>query len=216
MATVARKALALVCLAVLLVGPVGSAVALAPMQGTDPRSDVDRDGLNTAQELMWGTDPNDPDSDGGGAYDGWEVWYETHRAVGDDGATPIISKEYQFDPNSAADEGVVAYPNMLLQLTDKDANPAINDPDNDGWNNHHEFLVGSDPTNPNTDGDQFVRDSTDPDPLVSNGNGEFPIGCVQDDHATQHPNESASNSNAGHSEGNGGGGSGIAEAIMMA
>lgn len=36
-------------------------------------NDVDRDGLTTAEELAWGTDPNNADSDGDGIADGAEV-----------------------------------------------------------------------------------------------------------------------------------------------
>lgn len=36
-------------------------------------NDTDRDGLTTAEELAWGTDPNNPDSDGDGIADGAEV-----------------------------------------------------------------------------------------------------------------------------------------------
>lgn len=208
----ARVFLAFVCLLVLVLGPLGHAMAI---RGLDPKADDDKDGLTTVQELTYGTDPTDPDTDGGGAYDGWEVWYETHRAT-DKNGDPLIAKDYHFDPNVAWDEGVVDMSHDLLLLMDRDASLTINDPDGDGWNNHHEFLVGTDPTNPNTDGDAFIRDSTDPDPLVDNGDGEFSTNCVQDDHPTGHPVESASNSNSAHSGGNGGGGSGVGEAVLMA
>ncbi|MBY0539562.1 thrombospondin type 3 repeat-containing protein [Patescibacteria group bacterium] len=36
-------------------------------------NDADRDGLTTAEELAWGTDPNNPDTDGDGIADGAEV-----------------------------------------------------------------------------------------------------------------------------------------------
>ena len=35
--------------------------------------DADEDGLSNADEDLWGTDPNDPDSDGDGWLDGDEV-----------------------------------------------------------------------------------------------------------------------------------------------
>jgi hypothetical protein len=159
--------------------------------GIDPKADPDRDGLTNAQEYLWGTDPNNPDSDNDACYDGWEVWYETHRAVVSGTSTQIISKDYHFDPNGASDAGKVVNPQQLIQVRDNDANPLTNDPDGDGWNNLHEFLAGSDPTNPNTDGDSYTQDSSDPDPLVSNGVTDPPT----------HNNQG----------GNGGGGSGLAE-----
>ena len=151
---------------------------------SDANADTDRDGLKNGQEFLYGTDPLDPDSDGAGCYDGWEIWYENHRAT-ELGA-------YHFDPNAGSDEGVVADMYNLIMVRDGDANVAVNDPDGDGWNNFHEFLVGSDPTNPNTDGDGYQLDSSDPDPLIS------------------------TNPSTGGGDGNGGGGSGIGEAVVFA
>lgn len=151
----------------------GLALALDPLDDADADADPDRDGLNNAQEFVYGTDPTDPDSDGGGALDGWEVWYDQHRAVDIDGF-PLISSAYHFDANGPMDEGVVVNVNMLIQVRDNDASVNVNDPDRDGWNNYHEYIVGSDPTNPNTDQDCYDLDSADPDPLVSNGGIDTP------------------------------------------
>jgi len=151
----------------------GLAVALDPLDGGDAKADPDRDGLKNLEEFTWGTDPTNPDSDGAGCFDGWEVWYETHRAVSNiDTGEFYISDSFHFDPNFASDEGIVANPNNLIQVRDGDASVNVNDPDNDGWNNLHEFLAGADPTNPNTDQDSYTEDSSDPDPLVSNDDGE--------------------------------------------
>ena len=166
----------------------GLAQGMGPMDGINPKADSDKDGLVNAQEYLWGTDPNDPDSDADGCYDGWEAWYDAHKATDINGVA-FMDAKYHFDPNSA-DAGKVADTHNLVQVRDGDANALVNDPDNDGWNNLHEFLVGSDPTNPNTDGDIYVEDSADPDPLISNGAGE-PGG------------------------GNGGNGSGIGEALAF-
>ena len=179
----------------------GMAAGMGPMDGINPKADYDKDGLTNAQEYLWGTDPNDPDSDGDGCYDGWEIWYETHRAV-DGNQKEIMASDYHFDANSAVDAGKVSEPKNLIQVRDGDANVLTNDPDGDGWNNLHEFLVGSDPTNPNTDQDSYAMDSSDPDPLVSN-----------DDGSTDHTTPGNGGPGSGHNgvAGNGGGGSGIGE-----
>jgi hypothetical protein len=202
------KMMAVVCLAVMVLGPFTHGMAQNPSNGIDPKADTDKDGLTNVQEYQWGTDLNDPDSDGGGAYDGWEVYYETHRATDAKTHVAYISDDYHFDPNSATDEGLVNK-QYLLQVMDHDANVLLNDPDGDGWNNFHEFLVGTDPTNPNSDSDQF-KDSSDPDPIVSNGDGHFDPNCIQDDHPGGSADDRLGNSDNQHG-GNGGGGSGMAQ-----
>jgi hypothetical protein len=176
----------------------GLAQGMGPLDGLSAKGDNDRDGLTNAQEYVWGTDPNDPDSDGDGCYDGWEIWYDTHRATDKD-QNVIIDSNYHFDANFAGDAGKVAEPHNLIQVGDGDVNILTNDPDGDGWNNLHEFMVGSDPTNPNTDGDSYVKDSTDPDPLIFND-----VGGTGDGNG-------GPGSGHGNMGGNGGGGSGIGQ-----
>jgi hypothetical protein len=197
------KTFAMIGVMVMVLGAFAGMVnAMGPMDGINPKADYDKDGLTNAQEYTWGTDPNDPDSDGDGCYDGWEIWYETHRAV-DKNQNTIIDSKYHFDANFAGDAGLVANtnPDNLAQVRDGDANVLINDPDGDGWNNLHEFLAGTDPTNPNTDGDSYAQDSSDPDPLVSNDIGETGGG-------------NGGNGHTGNG-GNGGGGSGIGEVVNI-
>lgn len=189
-----RKISLFVSLLMIFGGMAGAVLALDPLNDQDADADPDRDNLSNAEEYVYATDPNDPDTDGAGCYDGWEVWYDYHRAVKVNSGTPIISDDYHFDPNDGSDEGVVDNLMILLQVRDADANRWTNDPDNDGWNNLHEFLVGSDPTNPNTDGDVYPDDSTDPNPLVSDGTDH------EQDWEDDHP-------------GNGGGGSGEGEGL---
>jgi hypothetical protein len=159
----------------------GLATALDPLDGSDWDKDPDQDGLKNHEEFLHGTDPVNADSDGGGAQDGWELWYNYHRAADLEGGH-IISDDYIFDANDPADEGFVDNTLILIQVKDRDADPEVNDPDGDGWNNLHEYFVGTDPTNPNTDGDSFNVDSFDPDPLVSNdqfySDSDDPIGVV--------------------------------------
>lgn len=46
---------------------------VGPQQAADPTRDPDGDGLTNADEKLWGTDPNNPDTDGDGYTDGAEV-----------------------------------------------------------------------------------------------------------------------------------------------
>jgi hypothetical protein len=64
-----------------LIAPAAS--AFDPTDPLDGARDSDGDGLSNFQEFLHGTDPSNPDSDGGGAPDGWEVSFgldPTNRA----------------------------------------------------------------------------------------------------------------------------------------
>jgi hypothetical protein len=61
----------------------GIVAGFDPTNPLDGARDSDGDGLSNYQEFLHGTDPSNPDSDGGGAPDGWEVQYgldPTNRA----------------------------------------------------------------------------------------------------------------------------------------
>jgi hypothetical protein len=189
--------------------------AMDPLAKEGAGTDTDRDGLTNLQEFQWSTDPNNPDSDNGGAYDGWEVTYETQRAMDSSGKN-IIADNYHFNPNDGSDEGIVSNMANLIQVRDGDANANVNDPDNDGWNNFHEYLVGSDPTKPNTDHDHFTEDSSDPNPLVSDdqnegGDGNGCEGPDCPDNPCSGPGCHGPGPGPGPdpNQGNGGGGSGV-------
>ena len=62
----------------LLIAMMSFAPAAAAYDPTDPLDglrDADGDGLSNYEEFVHGTDPSNPDSDGGGANDGWEANY---------------------------------------------------------------------------------------------------------------------------------------------
>ncbi len=80
-------------------------------------------------DVIWlETDPRDPDTDGDGLPDGWEV-------------------RYGLDP---LDDGIAGHRSLRTGLASNSSNGALGDPDNDGFNNLQEFLNGSDPNSPNT------------------------------------------------------------------
>jgi gliding motility-associated-like protein len=97
--------------------------------------DCDNDGLTNDEELTAGTDPLNPDSDGDGVLDGTEVADGTN-------------------PNDPCD----------LEIASQTVTPSAAwgalDCDNDGLTNDQELLGGTDPLNPDTDGDG-VLDGTE-------------------------------------------------------
>ena len=93
----------------------GIAAAFDPTDPLDGARDSDGDGLTNYQEFLRGTDPSNPDSDGGGATDGWEV-------------------NYGLDPTSRADDlidtdgdGWSNYKEFIVGT-----DPTNKDTDNDG------------------------------------------------------------------------------------
>ena len=62
-------------LSVLLLLLASPAVAWGPNDPSDADADPDGDGLGNLDEFRAGTNPLDPDTDDGGAWDGWEVLY---------------------------------------------------------------------------------------------------------------------------------------------
>ena len=80
--------------ALLLVTMAGAAGVTAdgsdPLDPDDGGADWDGDGLTNAQEQSAGTDMNNPDSDGDGLPDGWEVGY---------GLNPNSATDANADPD---------------------------------------------------------------------------------------------------------------------
>ena len=149
---------------------MGSVFGLDPLNGDDSRLDPDGDGLNNLMEFVYGTDPYDPDSDRDGIDDGWEAYYDRNRAKFDsmsakarfdsdgDGLNDVnVDPDYRFDPADSTDE--------------RDR------PDSDGWDNLREYLEGTDPTNPDTDGD-LLADDVDPLPLIPSTDVPGPDGWI--------------------------------------
>ncbi len=109
--------------------------------GTDPNNpDTDGDGINDGNEIANGTDPLDPcdpmgalttDTDGDGYRDCEEI------TGNDDPATTAV-------PTGTSDEN---------DPCDPDSSGPDCDPDDDGVTNADEATAGTDPNNPDTDGD---------------------------------------------------------------
>ena len=102
--------------------------------------DSDGDGLLDARELaLFGTDPDSVDSDEDSLSDGEEVLYyrlnPLNSDTDNDGLDDGWEVQYGFNPYDST-------------VNDTDA-----DPDHDGLSNSEEYLLGTDPCNPDTDGD---------------------------------------------------------------
>ncbi|MEW6681846.1 MAG: HYR domain-containing protein [Nitrospirota bacterium] len=92
--------------------------------------DSDEDGLSDADETnLYGTDPNNPDTDSGGVWDGDEV-----RA----GTNPLYAGDDDRDRDGLTND----------QETTAGTNPALADTDGDGAGDGFEIALVTDPLNP--------------------------------------------------------------------
>jgi hypothetical protein len=110
--------------------------------------DSDEDGLTDVYELMIGTDHLNPDTDGDGLPDGYEVnVLGTDPLMYDTLGEGLSDGEYDFD-----DDGLTNY-EEYLHGTD----PFNPDTDGDGLLDGEEVhIYGTDPLNPDTDGDGLI------------------------------------------------------------
>ncbi|NWG10085.1 MAG: hypothetical protein HXX80_07285, partial [Nitrososphaerales archaeon] len=144
-------------------------------------TDSDGDGLSDNQENSIGTNPNNPDTDGDGMPDGWEVdngfnpkTNDANSDADNDGLTNLEEYQHGTNPhNSDSDsDGLpdgweVDYNfDPLDDGTTNIVNGPNGDPDNDQFTNLEEYLTGTDPRNPDTDGDT-IPDGIDPVPGVA-------------------------------------------------
>ncbi|MDO6493074.1 Ig-like domain-containing protein [Cellulophaga sp. 2_MG-2023] len=140
-----------------------------------PTSDCDNDGLTNSQEATIGTDPFNPDSDNDGLLDGDEVTLGTDPNNPDtDGDTILDGQEVTDNTNPLDDcDSINGVP-----LDDTDC-------DMDGLTNAQEADLGTDPFNPDSDGDLIldgkeVDDETDPLDPCDNIGGTPPAGAACD------------------------------------
>ena len=119
----------------------------------DPEDDPDLDQLKNLDEYILGTNPLDWDTDGDGLSDGWEAYWNA-QAGSTYGKLDALNTHTTGDPDDLADD------------------------DEDGLTNKEEQDLGTDPNNPDTDGDG-INDNIDPNPtnrlaIISMYPGEFP------------------------------------------
>jgi hypothetical protein len=162
-----------------------------PAPTLDPSGDEDDDGLTNQQEADLGTNPLDPDTDGDGFPDGWEVDYgfdptnpADPGADGDydsDGLTNLEEYQQETDPKNDDTDGD-GFPDgweVDYGFNPLDSSyPAPNDDeDGDGLTNQEEYDLGTNPKNADTDGDElpdgweveYGFDPTDPDDPGASG-----------------------------------------------
>jgi hypothetical protein len=128
--------------------------------------DSDNDGLTNEDEVIYGTDTNNADTDSDTLSDGDEVHtYLTNPLLADtdnDGMPDGYETSHQLDPL---------------------VNDNEDDIDDDGLTNVNEMLAGTDPNNSDTDGDGIL-DGADSAPLLANSAPEisgFPESEIMED-----------------------------------
>jgi hypothetical protein len=156
----------------MLCGLSGAAAAIDSLDPDDARHDDDNDGLMNIMEFVHGTDPTNPDSDAGGALDGWEVYYDDNRATYDPFQNDITAHDLwvayaRYDSNGDGINDVSVDPGYKFDPTwwGDEQDGCWGEVDSDHWSNLQEYQHGTDPTNPDTDGDRWM-DDVDPEPLI--------------------------------------------------
>ncbi|MFM2161473.1 MAG: hypothetical protein RLZZ383_985, partial [Pseudomonadota bacterium] len=120
-------------------------------------ADSDGDGLPDIEEALLGTDPLNPDTDGDGLTDGFEV------------------NETGSDPLNPDTDGGGIPDGVEFEAGNDPLDAADDDSDGDGLTDAQEALLGTDPLNPDTDGDGltdgFEVNETGSDPLNPDTDG---------------------------------------------
>ncbi len=126
------------------VGP-GSATATAPAGGVECNADADGDGLTNAQEVLTGTDPQDPDSDNDGLDDDADdadddgltnLQEVTGSANGEHGGVPTNPQDADSDDDGLSDGA---------EIVTVGSDPLDSDTDDGGVDDGDEVAAGTDP-----------------------------------------------------------------------
>jgi gliding motility-associated-like protein len=180
----------------------------SPNAGALASNDCDGDGLTSADETTAGTDPANPDTDNDGINDGDEVTDSTdplnpcdpninalasndcdNDGLNNDGETTAGTDNTNPDTDGDGILDGAEITDGSDPLNSCDPNPlalASNDCDTDGLDNANENLNGTDPSNPDTDGDGIndgseVSGSSNPlDPCDPNINALASNDCDGD------------------------------------
>ncbi|MGB1979789.1 MAG: BspA family leucine-rich repeat surface protein [Flavobacteriaceae bacterium] len=144
----------------------------------DPLSfpvDPDNDGLTNNQELALGTDPNNPDTDGDGISDLNDVEPlsgDLSLDTDNDGVIDILDSD---DDNDGYEDQL----ELELDSDSKDANSYPEDQDQDKLPDVTEIEMGTDPNNPDSDGDGIL-DGQDDFPLDANSSEDTDRDGISD------------------------------------
>jgi hypothetical protein len=159
------------------------------LAGTDPtKADTDGDGLLDVEEVQtYGTNPLSADSDGDGLSDTEEIQqYGTDPLSADSDGDGLSDKDeilavsgYATDPLAADSDADGMDDKFEIDhgYNPLDSSDGLSDDDNDGLDLAHECLIGTDPANPDSDGDGWL-DGEDPAPTDANDPAAGPGSSV--------------------------------------